>query len=38
MVKIDLNFMISQRRKELATQFDISINDYFKIISTQFYQ
>lgn len=38
MVKIDLDFMISQRRKELATQFDISISDYFKIISTQFYQ
>ena len=38
MVKIDLDFMISQRREELATQLDISISDYFKIMSTQIYQ
>ena len=38
MVKIDLDFMISQRRKELAAQLDISISDYFKIMSAQIYQ
>ena len=38
MVKIDLDFMISQRRKELATQLDISISDYFKIMFAQIYQ